>query len=85
MSARPRQGSASFTIVIGALAALITGAIMLTFLFYPIITAMTEAAFWSADTVQGSRVASTTQGVWEFWGAIILLAILSFVWISTRQ
>jgi hypothetical protein len=81
-----RQGSASFTIVIGGLTALVTGAIVLTFIVYPIINAFMGAAFWgSAETTAGARVFTYTGGLWTFWGGVILIAILSWVWIQTRQ
>lgn len=80
-----RQGSASFTIVLGSMAALLVGGIMLTFFVYPIVNGFTNAAFWDASTVAGSRLLTVTSGLWTFWGAIILMAILSFVWVKTRQ
>lgn len=80
-----RQGSASYTIVIGAIAALIVGALLLTLLFYPIFNAFTGAGFWSAETTAGARVIRFTEGLWEFWGAIILIAMLAFIWVRTRQ
>lgn len=80
-----RQGSASFTIVIGSMAALITGAIVLTFMFYPIIHSFRNAAFWTSSTAHGARLTTYVGGLWVFWGAIILISILSFVWIRTRQ
>lgn len=80
-----RQGSASFTIVIGSLTAMIVGAIVLTMMFYPIINAFMDAAFWNTNSVAGNRVTTYTGGVWVFWGAIVMLAILSYVWIQTRQ
>jgi hypothetical protein len=85
MSATPRQGSASFTIVIAVIAAIGTGAFLLTFIVYPIYNGFTSSAFWAADTVPGSRVVTFVSGLWEFWGGIILLALVSFVWIRTRQ
>ncbi len=81
-----RQGSASFTIAIGAIAALIVGAIVLTFMFFPIISAFFDAAFWgSLETTPGVRLTTTIEGVWLVWPAVILVSILSFVWVSTRQ
>lgn len=80
-----RQGSASYTIVLGAMSALLVGAIVLTMLFYPIVTAFMDAAFFSAETTAGARVNTYVEGMWTFWGAIILIAILSFVWVKTRQ
>lgn len=79
------QGSASYTIVIGAIAAIIVGAIVLTMLFYPIVVALMGAAFWSSQTSQGALLTTYVGGIWRFWGAIVLMAILSFVWIRTRQ
>lgn len=80
-----RQGSASYTVVIAALAALLVGAIILTMLVYPIATAFLDAAFWSAETTHGATLLSVVGGLWKFSGAIMLIAILAFVWIRTRQ
>lgn len=80
-----RQGSASFTIVLGALTAIVVSAIILTFVFYPIVTAFMGSAMWSAETAAGSTILTYTGGLWEFWAAILLMAILSFVWVRTRQ
>ena len=80
-----RQGSASFVLVIGGMTAIVVGAIVLTFLFYPISNAFQGAAFWGAETAPGARVTTYVGGVWTFWGAIILISILSFIWIRTRQ
>lgn len=85
MSARPQQGSASFTIVIAGLAALVIGALLLTTMFYPIFNTFTDAAFWSSDSVAGSRVVTYTQGLWAMWGLVILIAITAFIWVETRQ
>jgi len=81
-----RQGSASFTVAIGAIAALVVGAIVLTFVHFPIISAFFDAAFWgSAETTQGVRLQTTIEGVWLVWPVVILISILSYVWITTRQ
>lgn len=80
-----RQGSSSFTIVIGALTALIIGAFVLTFLVYPIFNSFTTAAFWSADTAGGARMLMIIKGLWKFWGGIVLLALVLFIWVRTRQ
>lgn len=79
------QGSASYTIVIGGVTAIIVGGMVLTLAFYPIATAFMDAAFWGAETTHGSRVVTYTAGIWTFWGAILLMSILSWVWIRTRQ
>ena len=84
MSVR-QQGSASYTIVLVGVLALLIGGIMLTFVVYPLANAFMGSAFWSAATTPGSRLLGIVGGVWTFWGAIILLSILSYVWISTRQ
>jgi len=80
-----RQGSSSFTIVLGALAALIVGALILTFLVYPIFNSFTTAAFWSADTAGGARMLMIIEGLWRFWGGIVLIALVTFIWVRTRQ
>lgn len=80
-----RQGSSSYTIVIGALAALLIGGIVLTFIVYPIFNAFTNSAFWGAETADGARLVMFIGGAWEFWGGIVLIALLAYVWITTRQ
>lgn len=80
-----RQGSASFTIVIGGLTMLMVGGILLTFLHYPVTNAFMDSAFWSSQTEHGARMTTFVGGIWIFWGAIILISILSFIWIRTRQ
>lgn len=80
-----RQGSASYTVVIAALASIFVGAIMLTMVLYPIVTAFMNSAIWSAETTHGAMLLSVVGGLWEFWGAIMLIALLAFVWIRTRQ
>ncbi len=81
-----RQGSASFTIVLGGLTALVVGAIMLTFVLFPIRNAFVDAAFWgSASTAPGQRITTTVGGLWVFWPAIILIAITIWIWVTTRQ
>jgi len=81
-----RQGSASFTIVIAGLTALIIGAMVLTFVFYPIVTPMLESPlFGTMTTTSGVRVTTYVRGLWVFWGAIILIGITSFIWVRTRQ
>lgn len=80
-----RQGSASFTVVIGGLTAIVTGAIVLTFFVYPISDAFMNSALWSSETVHGARVTTYVGGFWAFWGAIIMIAILAYIWITTRQ
>lgn len=79
------QGSASYTIAIGSVAAIIVGGLVLTIVHYPIVNAFMGSAAWSAETADGARMLTFIGGLWEFWGAIILLAIVSFVWIRTRQ
>ena len=81
-----QQGSASFTIVFGAAAALLVGAIGLTFFFYPIVDGFTASSgLFEFETSTGDNVADVITGVWTFAGGIVLIAILSFVWVRTRQ
>lgn len=80
-----RQGSASFTIVLGAVTTFLVGGFLLTFVVYPFHNFMTAAAFWDAETAVAARVFGIVAGLWQFWGAIILLVLLSFIWVSTRQ
>lgn len=86
MSVRRQQGSASFVLVLGGLTALLVGAMVLTFLFYPVVTAMLESALFAPmSTTGGARVLMYVEGLWVFWGGIILIGILSWVWVRTRQ
>jgi hypothetical protein len=86
VSARPRrQGSASFTIVIGGMAAVLVGAFMLTFVMYPYYNAVTGSAIWTADTSVGAGLLFYVGALWEFTGGIIIISILSWLWIRTRQ
>lgn len=81
-----RQGSASFSIVLGGLTALLIGGMVLTFMFYPVITGLLDAAFFSGmETAAGARVTTYVEGLWVFWGGIILISILSYIWVETRQ
>lgn len=81
-----RQGSASFTIVLGGLTALVVGAIMLTFVLFPIANAFMDASFWgTASTAPGQRLTTTIGGVWTFWPAILLIGLAIWVWVTTRQ
>jgi len=79
------QRSAAFQIVVAAFLALIVGAVLSTVVLFPVHNAFTNAAFWSAETVVGSRLLTYVAGIWQFFPAIILFAILAYVWVSTRQ
>ncbi|WP_066417030.1 hypothetical protein [Halorubrum aethiopicum] len=85
MSAPQRSGSAAYVIPIVALLSLLVGAMMLTFVVYPIYNGFTQSAAWSAQTEPGTRLLAVIAGIWEFWGAVILISILSYVWIRTRR
>lgn len=85
MSARPRRGSAAFVVVLGATTAILVGGFILTFVTYPVTNAFTDAAFWSASTTPGANLVAAVSGIWTFWGAPVLIAILAYVWINTRQ
>lgn len=80
-----RQGSASYTIVVGGITALVIGAIMLTFLVYPMANAFMDAAFWGSETTSGARVITYVGGAWTFSGGIVLIAIIMWIWVHTRQ
>ncbi len=81
-----RQGSASFTLVIGGLTMLLVGAIALTFFVYPIINGFLGSAFWgTAETAAGSRVQTFVKGAWIFSGGFMLVSIVLYIWINTRQ
>lgn len=80
-----RQGSASFTIAIGSLTALVAGAMILTLFFYPVAGAMMDAAFWEADTAQGATLITYVDAALVFTGGIMLIALLAYIWVSTRQ
>ncbi len=81
-----RQGSASYTIVIGGLTALVVGAMVLTFMIYPIVNSFMDAAFWSLDTVPGNWITTFCRRHLDFSGvAIVLIAITIYIWVRTRQ
>lgn len=80
-----RQGSASFTIVLAGLTFVIVGALALTVFFYPIVTALMDSAFWSAETSSGAKLLTWVEGIWKFIGGIMLIALTAWVWIKTRQ
>ena len=80
-----RQGSASYTIVIGGVTAVLVGALMLTFVLFPLYNSLSAAPFFEADTANGVMVVDYTLGMWRFWGGVLLLGLLSWVWVVTRQ
>lgn len=80
-----RQGSASYTIVIGGVTAVLIGALMLTFVLFPFYNAFSDAPFMQADTAAGVMVVDYTLGMWRFWGGVLLLGLLSWIWVVTRQ
>lgn len=85
MSAVERE-SAAFTVVIAALGALVMGGMLLSFVVYPIYNGLiAPAPLGGAETSAGSRVFDVTGGLFPFWGAILLIAILSFIWVRTRR
>lgn len=84
MSAR-RQGSAAYVVVVVAITAILVGAFLLTYVVYPVHNFFTASAFWSPESVAAARVFGVVSGLWEFWGAVILIMILAFVWVQTRQ
>lgn len=84
MSVR-QQGSAAWVIAIAAFMALLVGAMLGTFVVFPLFNGFTDAAFWTATTTDGQRLLTYVEGLWQFSLAIILIAILSFVWVHSRQ
>jgi len=40
---------------------------------------------WAAETTAGVRVLTYVGGIWQFWPAILLFALVSFIWVRTRQ
>lgn len=84
MSVR-EQGSSSYTIVIAGVTAMLVGAIMLTFVIFPMVNGFRGSALWSAETTEGATLLTYVGGIWEFWGGVLLLGFLSYIWVSTRQ
>lgn len=84
MSVR-QQGSAAWVIAIAAFMALLVGAILGTFVVFPFFNGFTESAIWQATTTDGQRLLTYVEGMWQFSLAVILFAILSFVWVHSRQ
>ena len=86
MSVRQReQGSAAWLIVIAAFMALIIGAMLATFIVFPLFNGFTDSAIWAAETTDGRRLLTYVSGLWQFSPAVILIAILAFVWVHSRQ
>lgn len=80
-----RQGSASYTIVIGGVTAVVVGAIVLSFLAYPFINAFVGTPIFESSTTSGSRVMMYVKGFWTFLGGFVMIAIVIWIWITTRQ
>lgn len=80
-----RQGSASYTIVIGGTLAVLVGALILTFVMYPLFNAFEGSALFSAQTTHGATLVTFMLGLWEFWGGILLLMLIAWIWVVTRQ
>jgi len=85
MSVRARPRSAAFAIVITGMAALVVGAIVLTFVHFPIVTAIMDSALFNVETASGSRLTTWVKGAWVFLPAIMLIGLLSWIWVVTRQ
>jgi hypothetical protein len=85
MSAASRQGSSSYVIVIAGLAFIVVGAMMLTFVLFPMTNAFSGTAIFSADTGPVSDLTSVIVGLWQFWPFILLVMLTIFVWVETRQ
>jgi hypothetical protein len=81
-----RRGSAAFTIVLGGMTALVVGGMVITFVFHPVATALLNSPFFGMMTTSdGVRVTTYVEGAWIFTPGIILIAILSHIWVHTRQ
>jgi len=53
---------------------------------YPIINGFLGSAFWgTAETAAGSRVQTFVKGTWIFSGGFMLVSIVLYIWINTRQ
>lgn len=85
MSVRQRQGSAAWVITIAAFMMLIVGALLTTFIVFPLYNGFTDSAIWAAETTDGQRLLTYVSGLWQFSPAVILIAILAFVWVHSRQ
>ena len=85
MSAASRQGSSSYVIVVAGLAFLVVGAMMLTFILFPMTNAFAGTAIFSADTGPVSDLVSVIAGLWKFWPFILLVVLTIYVWVETRQ
>lgn len=82
---QPESGSAAYVVTIVGLLSVLVGAMSLTFILYPLHNSFVESAAWSAQTPEGERLLDAVAGIWEFWGGVMLIAILSYVWIATRR
>jgi len=85
MSVRQRQGSTAWVVVIAGFMFLIFGAILATFLLFPIHNGFVTSAFWTASTTDGQRLLTYVSGLWQFTPAIMLIALLAWVWVHSRQ
>ena len=80
-----RQGSAAWSITMAGIVALVAGGIVLTFFFYPMIGGFLSSSLMSVETAPGARLTGWIEGVWTFMGGIMLIMLLSYIWVVTRQ
>ena len=85
MSVQARPRSAAFAIVLTGMAALVVGAIVLTFVHFPIATAIMDSALFEVETASGTRLTTWIEGAWIFLPAIMLIGLSSWIWVVTRQ
>jgi len=80
-----QQGSAAWAITMAGVIALIAGAIVLTFFFQPLSAGFIESGLFDVQTSEGARLTGWIEGVWTFMGGILLIMMLSYIWVVTRQ
>jgi hypothetical protein len=85
MSVRRQQGSSAWLIVIAGFMFLVFGAMLSTFIIFPLFNGFTGSAIWTATTTDGQRLLTYVSGLWQFAPAILLLALLAWVWVHSRQ
>jgi len=85
MSAASRQGSTSYVVAIAAVGFVFVGALVLTFIVFPITNAFTGSPIFQAETGPVGNLTAVTSGLWTFWPFILLVVLTIYIWVETRQ
>jgi uncharacterized protein YqhQ len=76
--------SAAFTVAIVGVLGFVMGAFVLTTLD-PVMQSFFSSGAWSSSTGTGTDLLRWLTYLWSFVSTAILIAIISQIWISTRQ